>query len=141
VAKIVDGCTDSYTKPKPPWLERKTKYLERLDKEEAEILLVSLADKYYNATTIWWDLQRTPDVWSHFKASKEDILWYYCRLDQIFQEKFPCTLANEFQLVVERILGASAPYISYDDLLHRHDLTRDRHVNQTMEQPVVEEEK
>src|SRR5271155_767642 len=27
VARIVDGCTDSYTEPKPPWLARKRKYL------------------------------------------------------------------------------------------------------------------
>ena len=27
VARIVDGCTDAYTVPKPPWRERKLKYL------------------------------------------------------------------------------------------------------------------
>src|SRR5215831_18417934 len=30
VAKIVDGCTDTDEKPKPPWRERKEKYLEHL---------------------------------------------------------------------------------------------------------------
>src|SRR3954468_13011084 len=27
VARIVDGCTDSVTTPKPPWKERKEKYI------------------------------------------------------------------------------------------------------------------
>jgi (p)ppGpp synthase/HD superfamily hydrolase len=44
VAHIVDGCTDSYTEPKPPWLERKRAYVERLRQEDAEVLLVSAAD-------------------------------------------------------------------------------------------------
>src|ERR1051326_9160193 len=30
VAKIVDGCTDTYEMPKPPWLERKRAYIEPL---------------------------------------------------------------------------------------------------------------
>ena len=30
VAKIVDGCTDSYKKPKPPWRARKERYLKHL---------------------------------------------------------------------------------------------------------------
>src|SRR5262249_50850945 len=28
VAGIVDGCTDTYETPKPPWLERKRAYIE-----------------------------------------------------------------------------------------------------------------
>ena len=30
VAKIVDGCTDTYETPKPPWLERKRAYIDHL---------------------------------------------------------------------------------------------------------------
>src|SRR5438309_12050775 len=30
VAKIVDGCTDTYETPKPPWMERKKKYIAHL---------------------------------------------------------------------------------------------------------------
>src|SRR5438132_12604625 len=30
VAGIVDGCTDTYETPKPPWLERKRAYIEHL---------------------------------------------------------------------------------------------------------------
>src|SRR5215468_7549470 len=34
VAKIVDGCTDTYETPKPPWLERKRAYIEHLKKTD-----------------------------------------------------------------------------------------------------------
>src|SRR5579871_7017240 len=45
VAKIVDGCTDAYSIPKPPWRDRKVSYINRLKKEDAETRLVSAADK------------------------------------------------------------------------------------------------
>src|SRR3974390_3227807 len=37
VAHIVDGCTDSYTEPKPAWLERKRAYVARVANESADV--------------------------------------------------------------------------------------------------------
>ena len=34
VARIVDGCTDTYKTPKPAWLERKRSYIEHLKESE-----------------------------------------------------------------------------------------------------------
>src|SRR5271169_3424566 len=51
VAKIVDGCTDSYGeegKSKPKWYPRKLRYLQRVRHEDAETRFVSAADKLYN---------------------------------------------------------------------------------------------
>src|SRR5579864_5521982 len=48
VARVVDGCTDADTDPKPPWRERKEKYIARLKKENADTRLVSAADKLNN---------------------------------------------------------------------------------------------
>ena len=48
VAKIVDGCTDSYGdagKRKPKWYPRKLRYLHRVRNEDAETRFVSAADK------------------------------------------------------------------------------------------------
>src|SRR5437660_12439082 len=36
VAKIVDGCTDKYETPKPPWLKRKSAYIEQLHNQNGE---------------------------------------------------------------------------------------------------------
>src|SRR5678815_5811937 len=49
VAHIVEGCTDSFTDPKPPWRQRKEDYLARLQTEDQETRLVSASDKLDNA--------------------------------------------------------------------------------------------
>src|SRR5256886_16655912 len=48
VARIVDGCTDTYETPKPPWLERKRSYIEHLKESDASTRLVSASDKLHN---------------------------------------------------------------------------------------------
>lgn len=86
VAEIVDGCTDAYRIPKPPWQERKEEYLEGLKKASSSVILVSLADKVHNARSIYRDLKRVgPQVWDRFTGGKEGTLWYYRSLVNIFQ--------------------------------------------------------
>src|SRR5437763_16315374 len=48
VAKIVDGCTDTYEKPKPAWLERKKNYIAHLKDSDSSTRLVSASDKLHN---------------------------------------------------------------------------------------------
>jgi GTP pyrophosphokinase len=43
VAKVVDGCTDAYTEPKPPWRERKEEYLRHLATADAETIARSVS--------------------------------------------------------------------------------------------------
>jgi (p)ppGpp synthase/HD superfamily hydrolase len=77
VARIVDGCTDAYGEPKPPWRPRKEAYLDRLAVEPAEVLLVSACDKLDNARAIVADLRQLgPAVWERF-AGGRDSTWYY----------------------------------------------------------------
>jgi len=45
VARIVEGCTDADSYPKPPWRERKEGYIRRLRSADADTRLVSAADK------------------------------------------------------------------------------------------------
>jgi (p)ppGpp synthase/HD superfamily hydrolase len=104
VACIVGACSDSDTKPKPPWIDRKKQYLEHLPKTPHEALLVSLADKCYNATTILWDLKdKNKDVWTRFNASPKEILWYYEELDKIFGKIYNVQLARDFHMIVKNI--------------------------------------
>ncbi len=56
VVDIVVACSDTQTKPKPPWRKRKEKYLKHLREMIAEpevnpAILVALADKVHNAET------------------------------------------------------------------------------------------
>src|SRR3989449_11106326 len=48
VARIVEGCTDTDRTPKPPWRERKEKYIAHLDKASVSTRLVSASDKLHN---------------------------------------------------------------------------------------------
>jgi len=78
VGRIVEGCTDADTHPKPPWRERKEAYLASLATKDHSILLVSAADKLHNARSIVRDLRGVGEkVWARFKVPKSETLWYY----------------------------------------------------------------
>jgi GTP pyrophosphokinase len=77
VLRIVEACTDAETHPKPPWRERKVRYIAHLAKADAAVLLVSASDKLHNARAIASDLHRVgPAVFERFNADA-DTLWYY----------------------------------------------------------------
>jgi (p)ppGpp synthase/HD superfamily hydrolase len=78
VAEIVDGCTDTYEDPKPPWRERKERYLAHLAGAPDSVRLVSSADKLHNARAVLSDYRTVgEDLWSRFNGGKEGTLWYY----------------------------------------------------------------
>ena len=108
VAKVVDGCTDADTDPKPPWLARKKAYLRHLRSANPSVLLVSAADKLYNASEILADLRQHKDeVWTRFKGGKKGTLWYYREVAKILQRKGPKDLVVELNRVVSQLLAAS----------------------------------
>jgi (p)ppGpp synthase/HD superfamily hydrolase len=81
VAKMVDGCTDSYVedpKKKENWERRKLRYLHRVRHEDADTRFVSAADKLYNVRAVLRDLRNDGDVaFEKFSAPKAKTLWYY----------------------------------------------------------------
>jgi len=89
VAKVVDGCTDSYgddDRPKPKWYPRKLRYLRRVRKEDAETRFVSAADKLYNCRAILRDLRQSGEsAFDRFSAPKAKVLWYYRSLVREFR--------------------------------------------------------
>jgi len=109
VARIVEACSDSLAdtgkgERKADWRPRKEAYLAHLRTADEDILWVSLADKVHNARSILRDL-RKPDigekVWVRFSVDKEQTLWYYHSLAQIFCEKLSNQLADELREIVE----------------------------------------
>jgi (p)ppGpp synthase/HD superfamily hydrolase len=109
VAKIVHACSDTVVnssagEQKEDWHTRKTGYIKHLSSTDQETLLVSLSDKIHNARSILRDL-RKPDigqaVWSRFKSSKEDTLWYYSELAKVFRKHLPGQLADELKEIVD----------------------------------------
>ncbi len=90
VASVVRECSDTEEQPKPPWRERKERYLEHLRSASEDAVLVSAADKLHNATAITTDLREIgPQVWERFNAGVEGQLWYYSGLVQVLQERLP----------------------------------------------------
>jgi len=104
VAKIVEGCTDSFENPKPSWLSRKEKYLEHLLSADEDILTVSLADKLHNARSILMDLRVNGNqIWNRFNGHKIGTLWYYRSLIEIFAKRMKSPLIDELAFVMGEI--------------------------------------
>ena len=108
VAEIVDGCTDADTVPKPPWRERKEKYLRHLLTADSSVRLISAADKIYNAQETLTDARAVgDDVWKRFHATKEETLWYYREVVKILKRRGPHALAEDLERVVEQLASTS----------------------------------
>jgi (p)ppGpp synthase/HD superfamily hydrolase len=109
VAEIVAGCTDTDQTPKPPWRERKEKYITHLKTASASTRLVSASDKLHNAQAIVHNLREEGDeVWERFNAGKDGALWYYRSLVTAFREHGSSALIDELDRVVtemERLAG------------------------------------
>jgi (p)ppGpp synthase/HD superfamily hydrolase len=104
VAKIVDGCTDADTDPKPAWRERKEKYIARLKKEDAETRLVSAADKLNNVRSILSDYRAVGEsVWSRFAGRRDGTLWYYRTLRDEFLRSKPNRITRDLELAVNEL--------------------------------------
>jgi len=104
VAEIVDGCTDTYDDPKPPWLERKKAYIARIPKLPPATLLVAAADKFSNARSVLADYRRLGEqVWSRFQGKRDGTLWYYRAVADALAIVMPSPLVAELLLVVAEL--------------------------------------
>jgi len=66
--------------------------------------LVSLADKLYSTRTILLDQQAEGErVWDRFTAPPEDAIDYNRGLAEVYRERIPGPVADEFQPTVRRI--------------------------------------
>src|SRR5215203_2149050 len=69
---------DAPETPKPPWRERKERYLAHLAGASESVRLVSSADKLHNARTVLSDYRLLgDDLWTRFNGKKAGTLWYY----------------------------------------------------------------
>lgn len=104
VTAIVDGCTDADTTPKPSWRERKEAYIAHIPTASPSVLLVSLADKLYNAQSILKDYRVLGDsLWERFYGGKEGTLWYYRALVDTFKKTGTIIIIDDLERVVAQI--------------------------------------
>lgn len=104
VAHIVDGCTDSYTDPKPPWMARKRAYVARVASESADVRLVSAADKLSNTREVLHDFRaQGASVFQRFQGKQKGTLWYYRALVTQFRKAGNHPLVEELDRVVTEL--------------------------------------
>jgi len=101
VAKIVEGCTDSFSEPKREWMERKKDYLREVKHADAETRLVSASDKLHNVRTILADYRQDREaIWTRFSGKKEGTLWYYRALSDEYQRRSANRITRELEIAV-----------------------------------------
>ncbi len=104
VASIVAGASDTDEIPKPPWHERKSRYIRHLASPETDlsVVLVSGADKLHNARSMLRDVRRSgPSTWSRFNAGADAQLWYYRSMREVFRRRLPGAMTDELSEVVD----------------------------------------
>ncbi|MGY1753813.1 HD domain-containing protein [Blastococcus sp. SYSU D01042] len=91
------------------WAERKRPYVAGLADKPLDALLVAAADKTHNGLCIAADVRRYgQEFWSTFNASRDELLWYYTRVDRAVAERLPRTsIADALHRAVTELLAVA----------------------------------
>jgi len=105
VADIVMGCTDAVVVPKPPWRERKERYVAHVAHASPSIRLVSACDKLHNARSILGDYRVLGEaLWPRFTGGRDGTLWYYRALLDAFRASSP-SIPSGLEAELERTVA------------------------------------
>jgi len=103
------GCSDSDTEPKPPWRERKDRFIEQTRRADPKLKLIIAADKLHNVRSTISDLrERGNDVWRMFKGGRDNILWYHAAMVAALGEGWDHPLLRELADAVEALHKTAA---------------------------------
>ena len=98
VTHLVLFCTEKGNSPdksdqelKNSWKSRKQDSINKLNNASKEEALVFVADKVANLLSIKEDLLQKKDVFTLFRASKQDVKWYYTEVFTHAQRLLPNT--------------------------------------------------
>ena len=107
VSRMVAALSDTFAEDhdkKEGWEDRKKNYLARLRNEPDDVLLISAADKLYNAKAILDDFKEIRDeIWKRFKRGKDQQLWYFDELLKVFRAHPPNRIVNDLGRVVQEL--------------------------------------
>jgi (p)ppGpp synthase/HD superfamily hydrolase len=104
-AGIVAECSDTFETPKPPWRERKQRYVDHLPEASDAAILVSLADKLHNARAILRDYREVGDqLWQRFSVQDPQLhLWYYRSLLDVYAQRVDNWMVDELREVIDKL--------------------------------------
>lgn len=102
VARIVADCSDTVASPgggeKPPWRERKQRYIDHLREARADSALVSACDKLQNLTAMIADLRREGiKSMERFNAPPPEQLWFYREVLAAAADRLPASLRLRYE--------------------------------------------
>ena len=103
VAGIVEGCTDADSVPKPPWRERKERYIEHIRHAPAEYVGVRRRQAPQCPRHPRRRAPHGDSVWGRFTADRAGVLWYYRSLVTAFRETDTGYLAEELDRIVTEL--------------------------------------
>ncbi len=108
VAGLVEALSDTTTRPKPPWRERKEGHVARIRVASGEVKLIALCDKLHNCQATRRDLKAIGDaVWQRFNASPKDTLWYYRAMRDAIAEGFSHPFLRELDEHIDELTLAA----------------------------------
>jgi GTP pyrophosphokinase len=91
VESLVIACTDGdpaaqRDRNQERWYKRKEQYIAEIPNKPRDAILVSMADKLYNARSILEDYRDLGEsLWSRFTTGRKGTLWYYESLITAFR--------------------------------------------------------
>jgi (p)ppGpp synthase/HD superfamily hydrolase len=107
VARMVAGLSDTFAEDhnnKEGWEDRKIAYIERLRGESDDVLLISAADKLYNAKSILDDYREIGDaVFERFHRGADQQLKYFDQLLEVFHAHPPNRVVDDLDRVVQEL--------------------------------------
>ena len=110
VSEIVEGCTDTDTRPKPPWRQRKEAFIARLPGASRSVRLVTAADKLHNVRSLLREYRlRGESLWDRFRGGRDGTLWYHRAVTDALSQAGTTPLIEELDravLQLERLVGA-----------------------------------
>jgi len=112
VSRMVAALSDTFAEDhdkKAGWEDRKTAYIKLLRHEPDDVLLISAADKLYNAKAILDDFKEIgPAVFDRFKRGAPQQLWYFDELLKVFRAHPPNRIVNDLERVVQELRAVTS---------------------------------
>ena len=110
IKDIVLGVTEHKSdenKLKIPWKDRKNTYLNNLQNERQESLMVCAADKIHNLISLANNYQvQGENIWANFNAPKEEKMRFYGEVLKSLRDKLKNSIVQEYERIYKEALKA-----------------------------------
>ncbi len=106
VAQIVKGVSEDkdpniVSDEKATWKERKSKYLQGLEHDSTEALMVCAADKIHNLQSMIDDYEVQGDsFWEKFNAPNDEKLWFYSEVGRILENRLKNPIVKDLMVKI-----------------------------------------